>query len=421
MFKRAFSIFCLFFLIAFNAIAQGDPVLFTVGGKPTTVSEFKYIYSKTNQDKADFSEASLRDYLDLYVKFKLKVAKAREMQLDTIPSLQGELEGYRRQLAKSYLEDREVTEKLSREAYDRMVQDVDISHIFVACDKNAKPADTLKAYARINRILKLVQSGKDFGQVALDSTEDKVSKDNRGRLGYLNAMLPDGFYTLERAIYSAKAGSIVGPVRSNTGYHIAYVHSFRPARGEMEVGQILFRKGDTEDSKMKARLRADSAYAELKAGAKWEDACQRWSDDKATVSKAGYIGFFGINRYQKTFEEAAFGLEKDGDYSLPVETTIGWHIIRRVSKRQVGAYDTMKKIIADRIKRDSRSELAKQSMIARIRKEGNYEAFDQNLAKWSGRQVDSIFHTFKWKPDPARPQEPLVRYGANKTYTVADF
>ena len=62
------------------------------------------------------------------------------MRLDTIQATKSELDGYRRQLAASYLIDREVTDKLIRETYDRMTQDVDISHIFISCDKNAKAA-----------------------------------------------------------------------------------------------------------------------------------------------------------------------------------------------------------------------------------------------------------------------------------------
>ena len=75
---------------SFSASAQNDPVLFTVENTPVNLSEFKYIYSKTNGEKADFSEKSLREYLDLYVKFKLKVQRARDMKLDTIKSLQNE-------------------------------------------------------------------------------------------------------------------------------------------------------------------------------------------------------------------------------------------------------------------------------------------------------------------------------------------
>ena len=61
--------FVLFFLVSLSVVfgvnAQEDPILFTVKDAPVNVSEFLYIYSKTNRDKADFSKKSLEEYLDL--------------------------------------------------------------------------------------------------------------------------------------------------------------------------------------------------------------------------------------------------------------------------------------------------------------------------------------------------------------------
>lgn len=425
MFKHLLASACLFLWFAATVSAQsGDPVLFTVNGKPVTVSEFRYIYTKTNQDKADFSEASLRDYLDLYIKFKLKVQKALDMRLDTVGSLRGELDGYRRQLANSYLVDKEVNERLIQEAYNHMLQDVSISHIFVACDRNnAKAADTLKAYNRAMNILKLVNSGVPFEKVAVDSSEDRSVKENKGALGFVTAMLPDGYYSMEKAIYSAPKGAVVGPVRSNTGYHIVKVNEFRTARGEVEVAQILIRKDKDKSPEKNAvqRMRVDSVYNLLKGGASWDEIAPRFSEDKVTSAKAGYIGFFGINRYQRPFEDAAFSLEKDGDFTTPVETSLGWHIIKRISRRPIGTFESVKRALSERIKRDSRSAISKQSMIARIKKESNFQEYPEVLKKWTARQVDSIFLTFRWKPDPAKPKDVLFRFQDNTDYTVADF
>ncbi|MCB0534894.1 MAG: peptidylprolyl isomerase, partial [Saprospiraceae bacterium] len=332
---------CLFLLLGTFAQAQpakhsDDPVLFSVKGNPVHVSEFQHIYTKTNQQNADFSEASLKEYLDLYIKFKLKVQKARDMQLDTVPAFQSELDGYRRQLAASYLVDKEVTDKLVREVYEHMKQDVDISHIFVAVDINAPAADSMAAYNRAMRLLKQVQNGASFEQVARDSSDDKSAKTNGGNLGFVTAMLPNGYYNLEKAIYNAKAGALLGPIRTNAGYHVVKVNSFRPARGEVEVAQILIRAGDNEEDNVRKRMQADSVYAQLQRGKGWDEICSRVSEDKMSAEKGGYIGFFGINRYQKSFEDAAFALENDGDISKPVSTTIGWHIIKRISKRGLG-------------------------------------------------------------------------------------
>ncbi|MCC6460089.1 MAG: hypothetical protein IT260_06445, partial [Saprospiraceae bacterium] len=43
------------------------------------------------------------------------------------------------------------------------------------------------------------------------------------------------------------------------------------------------------------------------------------------------------------------------------------------------------------------------------------------LEQWTAKQVDSVFLTFRWKPDPARPQTPLLSFGSTKSYTIADF
>src|SRR6187401_301550 len=128
-----------------------DPVLFTIDGQPIPASEFSYIYAKNNRDDADFSEKSLREYLDLYTKFKLKVREAYAMRLDTVTQLKTELDGYRKQLADSYLTDKEITERLVHEAYDRMQEDVRVSHILVRTNTKDN-ADTSAAYEKIQKI-----------------------------------------------------------------------------------------------------------------------------------------------------------------------------------------------------------------------------------------------------------------------------
>ena len=87
----SFGLICCFQMML-SAQNGNDPVLFSVEGNSVLVSEFTGIYTKTNQDKADFSRASLEEYLDLYVKFKLKVQEARSLHLDTLPSLITELD-----------------------------------------------------------------------------------------------------------------------------------------------------------------------------------------------------------------------------------------------------------------------------------------------------------------------------------------
>ena len=104
------------FLLPFAIQAQ-DEILMRINGKPVTKSEFERIYHKNNiQDNASDS-AQIRDYLTLFVNFKLKVTEAEQLGLDTLSSFLQELQGYRDQLARSYLKDTVTEEEFARQVY----------------------------------------------------------------------------------------------------------------------------------------------------------------------------------------------------------------------------------------------------------------------------------------------------------------
>ena len=196
---------CLFqcsFLLSQNQ--TNDPVLFSIDESEVRVSEFKYIYEKNNADKADYSENSITEYLELYKRFKLKVAKARSQGLDTIKTLQEELNGYRKQLAATYLKDKEISEKLVEEVVDRYSEDREVSHLFVALNDDMTREQGAAAEEKIQSMhRKLVKNqGVGFEQMAKTLSEDKASSKNGGRLGYYTAPLPDGFYNFESAMYN---------------------------------------------------------------------------------------------------------------------------------------------------------------------------------------------------------------------------
>ncbi len=421
MIRRVLLILVISFGILFNAKAQKETVLFSVDGVDVPVSEFEYIYKKTNGDKADFSKASVDEYLDLYKKFKLKVKRAKDMKLDTIPALQKELDGYRRQLADSYLTDKEVTENLVKEAYERSKKDVNISHIMISVPANASPADTLKAYQNAMQLKTQIAKGKmKFEQVAMEKSADKSAKTNKGNLGFVTALLPDGFYGLENAAYTQKVGVVGNPVKTNAGYHIVRVNEVRPARGEMEGSHILLRVDAKKGNDAAAKMKIDSLYQLLKKGEDFAALARKHSEDKASARKGGNIGFFGIRKYEASFEDAAFGLKKDGDYSAPIKTSVGYHIIKRISKRQAEAFDIAKRRLQPKVQKDSRHKLAKQVMINRIKKEGGFTEMSANYATFKD-SLQASFLTYKWKAPKTGADKPLFTFNNGMSFTVGDF
>lgn len=399
--------------------AQQDPVLFTVDDQPVPVSEFEYIYTKTNGPRADFSLPSLSEYLELYKKFKLKVREARAMQLDTLPSLRQELAGYRKQLANNYLIDKEVTNMLLDEAYERMQKDVRFRHILVKADLNAAPEDTLKARKKIEEARKALESNP-WDQVVRAYSEDETTLAQQGDLGFFTAIFPNGFYQLESLVYKTPINQVAGPVRTKLGYHLIQVTETRPARGEMEAAHILIRKNPQAEQDL-SRARIDSIYGALKAGADFATLARELSEDRMSSGKGGNIGVFGIGRYEKPFEDAAFALAADGDISRPVETTAGWHVIRRIRGPVAETPEMARRRLEPRVKRDERFELARASMIEKIKKQIGVEEKTQVLAAFTASQNDTLF-TFLWKPVPgALTGQTLLTLGKARSYTVGDF
>ena len=417
--KKIIFFFSLLVMGVLPVFAQEDPVLFTVNNNPVHVSEFKYIYEKSNGKDADYSRASLEKYLDLYKNFKLKIARARELKLDTIPALKRELEGYRKKLANSYLIDKEVTDRLAREAYERMKTDVRMSHIFFSLKKLHSPSDTLAIYNKAMNVMTKLKGGASFEQLAKEFSEDTNSKDNGGDIGYFSALFPSGFYRMEEAAYTTPVGQVVGPVRTVSGYHIIKVTDKRPARGEMEIAQILFSK-DAKDPTI-VRKSAEKALNVIRSGKlSFEEAAKQFSDDKATGAKGGYVGFIGINRFEQGFEDAVYALEHDGDVSDIIESSIGFHIVKRLRKKEPGPYKKEKRAILAKLRKDPRYQLAIDAFIEKTKKEG---AFKENIAvfnNWVKTLPDSTFLTHRWRPSKEKNNTVVLTMKGHKA-TIADL
>lgn len=388
--KQLLSFFIL--LLSTMSLFSQEKVLFEVEGEPVYLDEFLYIYEKTNRNDANYSEASVNEYLDLYQKFKLKVKRARDMKLDTIEALQTELAGYRKQLANSYLSDDEVLKSLTREAYDRMQTDVSFSHVLIRVPTGANAALDDDAYRRALEALERLRGGEDFETVAREVSEDPTVRTNNGRVGYVTAMLPDGFYELETAIYTLPSRTYSRPIKTPLGYHVVIQNGKRPARGEVEVAQILIRNGSNKN----ARSIIYEIYDELRNGADFAEVARNRSEDKATAPRGGYLGFFGINKYDALFENTAFRLKEDGDISEPIQTKIGWHIIKRLSHKPVGSFEEMERSLEAKIKSDSRFQIAEEAMLDRIKDENDFEEMDWNRDRFLA-EVGEDFLTYRWK------------------------
>ena len=366
-------------LLAFTVVAcftqslisqtNTDPVLMTISGKDVHLSEFLNIYNKNNGTQTAETKTK-EEYIDLFINFKLKVRASEDAGMDTAKKFKDELAGYRKQLAQPYLIDKQVNEKLVQEAYERYQWDVRASHIMIKLGKNPSPKDTLAAYNKILQIRRRILKGEDFTKVAKEVSEDPSVKDNGGDLGYFTAFYM--VYPFETAAYETKVGQVSKPVRTKFGYHLVKVTDKRPARGELRCAHIMVKTPPdaTEDQKMEAKNKIDEIYQMLTSGEKkFEDLAKEMSDDKASAARGGELPWFGVGRMVSEFEDAAFALKKDGDYSTPIMTNFGWHIVKRLEKRDFNDLEKIRPMLTNKVKRDNRAVASREALLHELKTE----------------------------------------------------
>ncbi|MBK8228162.1 MAG: peptidylprolyl isomerase [Flavobacteriales bacterium] len=249
----AFCGLCITYANAQNG--STDPVLMTVDRQPVTRAEFEAIYKKNNKE-ASVTKEALDEYLELFINYKLKVREAETLGMDTIGKFRNELDGYRKQLARPYLIDRELNDALMREAYDRSTQEVRASHILLQVPPDASPEDTMAVWKRITALRDRIMNGEDFATVAkgVGGSEDPSAQKNGGDLGWFSAL--QMVYPFENAAYNTPEGTVSQPVRTRFGYHMVKVTGRRPARGQMKVAHIMLRSTDQDSPEKQAERRA---------------------------------------------------------------------------------------------------------------------------------------------------------------------
>ena len=400
-------------LVFVGAQLNAQEVLFTVGNQSITTEEFKAVYEKNKGVGAALDPKTPEEYLDLYINFKLKIAEAYAQQRDTATGFKNEFGGYRAQLAKPYLSDQGAEDELVRQAFERMQEEVRAAHIMIALEANALPSDTLKAYKQLLELRKSILSGKTkFENAARESSADTWSAKNGGDLGYFTVF--NMVYPFESAAYDLEVGDLSMPVRSQYGYHLVKLLERRAASGVVRVRHIFFASNGKSSiqEQQRAERSANEIYGRLEGG---EDfiSLLAFSEDRKTKDSMGELPEFGINKMMPAFEEAAFALEAPGDYSAPVETSIGWHVIQLIEKKPLQSFDELKSELKKKVKRDTRSRVGATRFMKRLKTEYDF-AIDE---RWLGRTMNLVdknaFGTGTWEI-PALSRDRVVATFANE-------
>ncbi len=414
------NVVLIFSLLIFCNTIFGQ-TLVRYGNHVITKEEFLKAFRKNN-NKVSATEKTYRDYLNLYIRYRLKVQAAYDLGLDTLAGQLTELQNFKSQIVDQYLNDENSLNQMAKEAFLRSKLDLRISFIFVASPRNASPSDTAKAWQKIQDAYQALNDKKDFGATALLYSEDPFVKNNRGDMGFITVFdLP---YQIETAAYNTSLGKYSPVFRTSGGYLIVKKTAESKSEGRIRVAQILLAFPYQANEAMKAdtKKRADSIWQALENGADFGEMARKFSGDNLSYQLGGVLPEFGIGKYERGFEIAAYGLKKDGEISAPYESAFGYHIIKRIKRIPTATVADQKTLDAfkERIKGDPRVAIARNRMLQNILKQTNFRQITTaDINFWN--YTDSMLQNNK-PPVPYRINNQTVLFQfPNKNIMASDW
>lgn len=238
-----------------------NPVLMTVNGKDVTRAEFEYAYNKNNNVEGAVEQKTIDEYVDMFINYKLKVAEAESLHLDTLSSFQEEFRTYRDMQLTPHLVDQAFIDSVAKSLYDRQLEAIggkdllDCSHILLVVKQTASESEKQMIANRADSIYRALVGGADFAELAKNLSEDPGSARNGGKLPTLYPGMT--IKEFEDQAYALAAGKISEPFLTPVGYHIVKMHE----RKQMESFETLYptiinalKRQNIEEASAKAKI-----------------------------------------------------------------------------------------------------------------------------------------------------------------------
>lgn len=166
--------------------------------------------------------------------------------------------------------------------------------------------------------------------------------------------------------------------------------------GEIKASHILIStntKADaTEEEKAKAEKealeKAKKVIKELNKGKKFKDLAKKYSDDKATSSNGGDLGYFQLGDMVIDFSNAVKELKKNEYTKEPVKTQYGYHIILRTGEKDRAKLEDVKDDIKEKIRENKLNE--DKTLYYETLK----EIREENKIKWNDDELKNAYENY---------------------------
>ena len=374
-----FALISMSFFLYSCGSAPEKLIVAKYGDNDITLDEFEQAYSKSaGVESADKKNSidDMKNFLDLYVNFKMKLRDAAIRGYDTDPDVIKEIDSYKKQVGKNYIIEKYITDPGLRDLYNKRKWEFRISHLMIGTDTLSPE----QAKQKVVELIKRIKNGEGFEELVKKYSDDKGSKDNGGDIYYFTAgeFLPD----FEDAIYSTPVGQIYPePVQSKIGYHIIKVTEKHERVPGVRVRHILAMTKKNEETgqvdTVEAYEKIKKAYDELKQGKDFNEVAKEYSDDKRSAEQGGDIGFIRRRQTVPNFDKTAFELGVN-ELSGIIRTNYGYHILEVTEKQSCPPYEEEKENLRQLFTKFF-YKTDYNNYVDSLKKEFNYQANDKGL------------------------------------------
>lgn len=222
--KRTALLFLTSLLSVFLSaqVVDNDALIMTIDDKEVTKSEFEYFLKKNRTAEEPLSKKELKEYADLFLNFKLKVAAAERAGIDTTATFIEEYTQYRGIQAEEYLVDSAYLEYMAKQTFEASAKEVgpdgivNLNILTIVPESNSQE-DMAIASQKIDSIFNLLRNGANFNETAAKNSQDGVAR-NGGIVGWVSrGQVPD--FISERA-FSMPVNEMSAPFLCEMGYMI---------------------------------------------------------------------------------------------------------------------------------------------------------------------------------------------------------
>jgi peptidyl-prolyl cis-trans isomerase SurA len=253
-----------------------------------------------------------------------------------------------------------------------------LSHILIDIPSDAPEEMIAAARERSEKILELLGNGSDFARLAIGNSSGSKALEG-GDMGWMNInSMPTLF---AEAVGSKKKEEVIGPIRSGAGFHILKIADTRGVEiveiEEVNARHILISPSiilsDTKAQTMLKEFRVQL----IEGTAQFEELAKEYSDDTGSALRGGELGWSDPNVYVPEFKDSLATLSKD-EYSMPVRSVHGWHLIQLIDRRVDDATEKRKKDRAYQLIYNRKFQEETDAWLREMRGEAYIEVLDES-------------------------------------------